>query len=95
MSYRRAEHVLPLELLERIQEYVDGECLYIPRKEEHKRVWGEKTGIRLEMEERNRRIFMDYKAGISANQLADKYFLSLKSIQRIVCREKRKVHKEF
>ena len=30
MSYIRAEHVLPQELIETIQQYVDGKLIYIP-----------------------------------------------------------------
>ena len=32
MGYIRAEQILPLELIELIQQYVDGENIYIPRK---------------------------------------------------------------
>ena len=32
MGYKKAAHVLPQHLLRAIQEYVDGEYLYIPRK---------------------------------------------------------------
>ena len=32
MSYRKAEEILPRELIEVIQQYVDGENIYIPRK---------------------------------------------------------------
>lgn len=37
MSYKKAIHILPEELLELIQEYVDGECIYIPRKSNNKK----------------------------------------------------------
>ena len=37
MSYIRAEEVLPKELLASVQQYVDGQMLYIPRKEKEKR----------------------------------------------------------
>ena len=33
MSYIKAENVLPQELIEAIQQYVDGKLIYIPRKE--------------------------------------------------------------
>ncbi|MCG7437602.1 hypothetical protein [Lysinibacillus fusiformis] len=36
MSYKKAKHILPEELLAAIQEYMDGEYIYIPRKEQHK-----------------------------------------------------------
>lgn len=42
MSYIKAAHVLPQELLTKIQEYVDGEFIYIPRIPANKRDWGEK-----------------------------------------------------
>ena len=40
MSYRKAEEILPRELIEVIQQYVDGENIYIPRKLEHRKGWG-------------------------------------------------------
>ena len=33
MSYIKAENVLPQELIEAIQQYVDGKLIYIPCKE--------------------------------------------------------------
>ena len=84
MSYRKAEQVLPQELIELIQNYVDGECLYIPRKAEKRRGWGEQTRIREELRERNAYIVKDYQKGICVKELAVKYYLSEKSIQRIL-----------
>lgn len=43
MSYIKAAHVLPQELIAMIQEYVDGEFIYIPRIPANKRGWGEKN----------------------------------------------------
>ena len=84
MGYKKATHILPQDLLEKVQEYVDGEFLYIPRISDNKKNWGENTSIRQELKERNRQIFADYQAGEQMGSLAEKYFLSLKSIQRIV-----------
>lgn len=89
MSYRSADKVLPSELIELIQQYVDGDYLYIPRKEEKRKKWGENTNIRSELAERNSSIYEDYLKGLSVKELADKYFLSEKSIQRIVYKRKR------
>lgn len=36
MSYKKATHILPRELLEKIQEYIDGEFIYIPRISDNK-----------------------------------------------------------
>lgn len=88
MSYRKAEQILPSEIIELIQNYVDGECIYIPRKDNSRREWGEGTQIRKELKERNHRIYSDYKKGLKVTHLAVKYYLSEKSIQRIL-REKR------
>lgn len=43
MSYKKAADVLPEELIDLIQNYVDGEYLYIPRKEMNRKAWGENT----------------------------------------------------
>lgn len=88
MGYRRAEQILPNEIIELIQSYVDGECIYIPRKENGRRNWGEKTRIREELKERNLRIYYDYENGMKGKEIADKYFLSLKSVQRIITQMK-------
>ncbi len=42
MEYVKAHNVLPEEIIELIQEYIDGEYLYIPRKSENEKAWGEK-----------------------------------------------------
>ncbi|MBD5547054.1 MAG: hypothetical protein HDQ97_06605 [Lachnospiraceae bacterium] len=89
MSYRSAEKVLPYELIELIQQYVDGDYLYIPRKESKRKKWGENTAIKQELEERNTAIFEDYIQGLSMEELAEKYFLSEKSIQRVVYQKRR------
>lgn len=43
MSYIRAEEVLPVEIIEMIQQYADGIHLYIPRKLENCLEWGQNT----------------------------------------------------
>lgn len=84
MGYIRAEEILPIEIIELIQQYVDGENIYIPRKPENRQAWGEGTQIKQELLKRNQQIYMDYLAGSKTSELACKYFLSQKSIQRIL-----------
>ncbi len=84
MGYIRAEEILPVEVIELIQQYVDGEIIYIPRKSAHRQAWGAGTQIRQELSVRNRNIYGDYLAGSRTSELACKYFLSEKSIQRIL-----------
>ncbi|MBQ7775008.1 MAG: hypothetical protein IJ379_15170 [Lachnospiraceae bacterium] len=89
MGYKRAEEILPTEIIELIQQYVDGESIYIPRKAERRLEWGSSTGVRQEISCRNQEIFEDYVAGMSVAGLTQKYFLSEKSIQRIIREKKR------
>ena len=89
MSYKKATHVLPQELLAKVQEYIDGEFSYIPRISNHKKNWGAATSTRQELKDRNEQIYMDYVAGEHIEDLAEKYFLSVKSIQRIIGQLKR------
>lgn len=84
MSYIRAEEILPNDIIELIQQYVDGQNIYIPRKTENRKEWGAGTQIRQELSARNRFIYKDYTAGMRVAELAGKYYLSVKSIQRII-----------
>ena len=90
MSYKKANKVLPNELVEIIQQYIDGEYIYIPRKETARKQWGTDTTIRRDLAKRNSKIYEDYISGILISDLVTKYYLSLKSIQRIVLQEKRR-----
>lgn len=91
MGYVKAEEILPMEVIELIQEYVDGQNIYIPRKENRRAVWGSGTKIRKELGLRNRQIYSDFISGKKVSELAEVYFLSEKSIQRIVREEKRNI----
>ena len=88
MSYKQAAHILPPELLREVQAYIDGECIYIPRLAGQRRDWGERTATRRELTARNERIFAEYLRGEPLGILAKRYYLSAKSIQRIIRLEK-------
>lgn len=89
MSYIKAEHILPPDVLELVQKYADGKYLYIPRKNDNKKNWGENTGSKKYTKKRNKEIYTNYLNGMKTSELAEKYFLSIKSIQRIVLQEKK------
>ncbi|WWU64735.1 CD3324 family protein [Clostridium baratii] len=89
MSYKKAQDVLPEEILKIIQEYIDGEYIYIPRKNENYKSWGEKSGIKDSLKIRNNEIYKKYLNGATINELAQEYYLSEKSIRRIIGQEKR------
>ena len=84
MSYIKAEEILPEELIRQIQEYVDGVYIYIPRKPGTRHIWGQETGYRSELKERNEQIRNDYTTGMHVPALSRKYHLSEKSIRRIL-----------
>lgn len=88
MKYVKAQDVLPEEFLKIIQEYVDGEYLYIPRKNENHKAWGEKSGIRSSLKIRNNEIYKKYIDGATITELTQEYYLSEKSIRRIISKKK-------
>ena len=90
MRYKKAQDLFPEEIITLIQQYVDGEYIYIPRKPECKKAWGETSLAKKELEERNERIYEDRQLGLSKEELAKRYFLSEKSIERILLKEKNK-----
>ncbi len=89
MSYIKATEVLPEEILDLIQKYVEGEYIYIPKKECNRKDWGETTKSKKETYERNSHIYKKYCEGISIKALSEMYYLSPKSIQRIILIMKR------
>ena len=89
MKYVKSNKVLPQEIIELLQEYVDGEYLYVPRKSENQKAWGEKNGTRSSLKTRNNEIFSKYCAGVSVTKLAEEYFLSEQSVRRIISKEKK------
>jgi len=88
MSYKKASDVLPHSLLSAVQMYIDGECIYIPRREVNKLPWGANTETRETIQTRNREILAKHLAGCSAAELAEHYFLSTKTIYKILNAQK-------
>lgn len=84
MKYSKAESIFPEELLRIIQEYVQGELVYIPKPKETHLKWGEKTESKSKVSARNVEIKSLFLNGIRIEELADRYFLSCESIKKIV-----------
>lgn len=84
MGYKNAICVLPDKLIASIQKYVDGEYLYIPRRAENRKRWGELKNSRHSLRMRNEAIFERYRNGISVEQLATEYYLSPKTVYKIL-----------
>jgi len=83
MGYRNAADVLPEELLKELQEYIEGEILYVP-KAAPKKDWGESSGSRSYYLERNRQIREKFFSGMSMEELADEYGLAQNTIHKII-----------
>lgn len=89
MSYANARDIFPEDILKIIQNYVNGEYIYIPKKEENKKAWGELTQCKEELRVRNNRMYEDYLNGTSIQSLSERYYLSPKTIQRIISQIKK------
>lgn len=84
MGYLKAEEILPVEIIEAIQKYVDGATIYIPRKEDNRAQWGQLNRAKERIYARDLAIYQEYVKGIKVQELAEKYYLSEKSIWRIL-----------
>lgn len=79
MNYLNAKDVLSEEFLKEIQKYADGTLLYVPKIEGKEKSWGELSGQKLYYRKRNRMIMNKFRYGISINQLAQEYHLSIET----------------
>lgn len=86
MKYQNADSVFPAELLAEIQKYVQNGIIYIPKAKENRKKWGENTGCRKYVTERNNEIKSAFQRGYTIKELSEYYFLSPESIKKIVYR---------
>lgn len=87
MKYEDGKDIFPPALLRQIQKYVSGKCVYIPSSGK-KRRWGETSGYKQYLSDRNRAIREKFRAGVSVDTLAEEYHLSLDTIKKIVYSKK-------
>lgn len=84
MKYRNAKVVFPDALVKELQNYVQGEYIYIPVDSKNQKRWGEVSGYRRELKLRNENIKKEYKNGNSIEFLSEKYNLSISAIRKII-----------
>lgn len=89
MRYVKARDILPQKLLKELQQYVDGAYLYVPRRQENRLSWGERTRSKQETARRNRDIYLRFLGGEPPEKLAGAYFLTEKTIRRIILEERK------
>lgn len=89
MKYVNADAILPKALLEEIQRHLPGGLIYIPRPKDTHKKWGENSGGRQLIRERNNEIRQKFATEATIDELAEQYCLSIESIKKIVYSKKR------
>ena len=84
MKYINAKNLLPDALVKELQSYIQGGYLYVPADQAQQIRWREASRYRQELQQRNRRIVEEFRNGISMEELAEKYFLSVYAIRKII-----------
>ena len=84
MKYVKAKDVLPASLIVELQKYVSGSAIYIPKPKDTRLSWGELTGVRNYLNERNSIIKDKHNSGYSIKALAKEFYLSYESVKKIV-----------
>ncbi|MDO4329376.1 MAG: CD3324 family protein [Lachnospiraceae bacterium] len=87
MKYINAKDLLPDALVKELQRYIQGGYLYVPTDQTQQKRWGEVSGYRQELQQRNRKIMEEYRKGVSMDCLAEKYCLSVYAIRKIIYRK--------
>lgn len=87
MRYKNANDVLPKELLVLVQDYIQGEYIYVPVKD--KNIAKSLTKYKTELEKRDAHIYTKYLEGMNNKQLSQIYNLSESSIRRIIVKQRK------
>ena len=82
--YQNARDILPPELLAAVQQYAQGLFLYIPKRPEDHKHWGDATSTRQLLERRNEALRAEHSEGIPLAMLAERYHLSADTIRKII-----------
>lgn len=86
MKYINANKILPDSLVDELQKYTQGSYLYIPVKDGERKDWGELSGCRQAIAERNEQIIARRQSGASVKELSEHYYLSPNAIRKILNR---------
>ena len=84
MKYRNAGDILPDKLLKELQQYAQGEVLYVPSDKVRKK-WGTRSGAKIFYEQRNEEIRRKYfNLKVSLEELCEEYSLSDETVKKIL-----------
>jgi len=84
MKYKNADSVFPAALLLEIQKYMQDGMVYIPKAKEKHKKWGENTGSRKYIAERNDKIRRKFQISNNICTLAAEYNLAVETVKKIV-----------
>ena len=84
MKYVNAREILPEKLVKELQSYIQGGYVYIPVDRARQKRWGEVSGYRQQLRQRNLQILEAYRSGVPVRRLAEAYFLSIHAIRKIL-----------
>jgi len=84
MKYLKAQEILPEELIKELQKYASGDLIYVPKPKGTHHGWGELTGSREYMDNRNEDIRQKHINGYDIKALSDEFCLSSDSIKKII-----------
>jgi len=84
MKSIKAQAVFPESLLTEIQKYIQGEIVYIPKLKDDYKKWGDNTGAKKTIAQRNDNMVKAFRAGTSILQLAEIYGLAEDTVKKIV-----------
>ena len=89
MTYKKADDVLPAHLLAQVKVYMSQGLLYIPAEGDSKKGWGQQSGSRASLDERNRLIGeLHATEHLTVPELADRFCLSESAIRKILVHRK-------
>lgn len=88
MKYQNANNILPVELVDAIQQYVQGEYIYIPIK--NKLENSVPTEYETELQRRDEHIYTRHLEGVNNKKLSHMYNLSESSIRRIILKQRKR-----
>lgn len=88
MKYKNAIGVLPQDLIDAIQQYVQGEYIYIPVKDRIEST--SLTEYAMELQKRDEHIYTKSLEGITNRTLSKTYSLSESSIRRIIIKQRKR-----
>lgn len=82
MKYLNAKSVLPEAMLEQLRQYAEGQVLYVPKRPQNCKQWGEVQGTKRKTRERNKTIRAANVQGTPFCELAKEYCLTEETIKK-------------